>query len=165
MSFFQHEQIAKRGEFNGFTGLKFSKRKQENQFLEPPEYLKGDPTFKAAKVLQTMSREDIQHFDRDQLERGRFLESKPNLAGKKAVDEYEDRAEGDEAIVFNPLKSVEEKAQGVNSYDSGGHQGGTKDIDGYLSGSVKVRDNSRGTTLTNQDPYAHQVSTKIKINS
>lgn len=149
------ENIAKRSQFGGFSGLKYGKNPKK--FMPPPEML-HEPMF-GKSVFKTMSTSDVETFKQEDVERGEFLQQKHNLAGKKQVDEYEDAVQG---LAFDPLG--ESMYVGENSYDTGKYQGGTRGANGYLSKDVKTRA-TRGetTTIDNQDPYAHTISNKIFI--
>ncbi len=157
-----YEEIAKRGEYNGLLGLRYSKKKEHTQFI-PPQPFMSKPVFNPDHVRATMSEGDRQTFSQDVLERQRFLEqTRDSLAGKRAVKEYEGTREKDEGLVFNPLKGLTGEYGGSYAYDSGAHQGG-HGLDDFLGKSVTTRDESRGTTLSHPDPYEHRVSDKISI--
>ena len=152
---FPIEEIAKRGELGGLHGLRFGKKPTD--FVMPHEY-GWEPTFKETSVYSTMDKDTRQTFQQENVERGRFLEEKHNLAGTKKVKEYEGIEQG---LAFDPMGSI--AFGGQASYDSGEKQGGTTGASGFLGGTTKTRDNSRGTDLVHQDPYAHKTSDKISI--
>ena len=160
---FQFQEISKRAEFGGFTGLRYGKKQQQNQFLKPQDYL-HEPAFKEERIMNTMAKGDIETFKKETLERGRFLEQKHNLRGTQSVNEYEGTKQGAEDLVFDPLRAVTGQYAGGSSYDSGAHQGGEQ-VSAFLGSSVKTRDTTRGVSLEAPDPYAHAVSNKITINT
>ena len=153
---FDTTQIAKRGELDGLDGNRYAVRPKTKPHDE--KYVTDDPAFRKG-AFKAMSKAERETFDNETMGRADFLLSKPNLAGNKSVSAYEDQSESE--LRFNPLKDLDEKTAGANTYDSGIHQGGE-------SGSTFLRLNNvyragRPVTLEKPDPYAPKLASGIKI--
>lgn len=150
------KHIGRRGELDGYDGLTYTRKPVKDP--KPHEFITKKPDFKGA--LAMMDDESRREFEHGLIKRQEFLDSKPNLAGKRNVSAYEDK----EVLRFDPLAELDEKKAGDYAYDSGRHQGGE-------SGATFVKTNrvyraGRFTRIDVQpDAYATKLPNSIKIRS
>ncbi len=155
---FDTEQIAKRQRRDGFTGVTYTKKPLAN--VQPNRFLMRQPTFPGEKVNQKTAPTAKNRPSEETIERQRFLDGKPQLAGKRNVSSYEDRTQ----LRFDPMERFSKEKSGYNTYDSGRYQSGTRGDKAFMTNTTKLPE-GRGqhTTLERQDPYRLKLPSAIYI--
>lgn len=156
---FDTEQVNKRQGRDGMTGICYSKKPTATV---PPNktMMARAPDVDTDKITKVTNTTKANRFREEVVERQRFIDGKPSLAGKRNVSEFEDRQQ----LRFDPVEQYNKNKSGHSTYDSGRHQSGTRGDQAFMKGGTNLPE-GRGkfTSLERQDPYLLKLPAAIKI--
>ncbi len=156
---FHLEQVSKRQGRDGKTGVRYSKKPIAT--VPPNQTMMAKaPDVDASKITAVVNTTAANRFREKTIERERFIDGKPSLAGKRNVSSYEDRTQ----LRFDPVEQYNKEKSGHATYDSGRHQSGTRGDQAFMrNGTLLPEGRGKFTTLERQDPYQLKLPAAINI--